>query len=313
MENNFTQKINVFIITGFLGSGKTTLLNNLLKQFQSERNIVIENEFGDVNIDKSLVEGNFKKIFEITGGCLCCNLDMELYDALDQIAQMDQRPENLFLETTGIADAGNLSAIFREKSVEEVFKLQQIICVTDVEVVEEYLIDTMETGRQVAASDLVLLNKCEKISSDYLAQVEMSLKRINPYARYIKTAECTLDKLHLFSEKPVRPLFYIETTPGNKELMHSINSILFETESSFDMQKLQLILQTSLHIYYKDIYRIKGFIKNHKNEAFILQSAGKTLNITPVDKQITSSHIVLIGKNLTQKIADRLLKQAINK
>jgi hypothetical protein len=47
-------KTPVTIITGFLGAGKTTLLNYILKA-RNQRNIsVIENEFGEVNIDNEL-------------------------------------------------------------------------------------------------------------------------------------------------------------------------------------------------------------------------------------------------------------------
>lgn len=49
-----SNKIPVTIITGFLGAGKTTLLNYILKA-RAERHIsVIENEFGEVNIDNEL-------------------------------------------------------------------------------------------------------------------------------------------------------------------------------------------------------------------------------------------------------------------
>jgi G3E family GTPase len=47
--------LNVFLITGFLGSGKTTLLNGLLQQLSDQQNGLIENEIGDVSIDKSLI------------------------------------------------------------------------------------------------------------------------------------------------------------------------------------------------------------------------------------------------------------------
>ncbi|TVQ91184.1 MAG: GTP-binding protein [Bacteroidetes bacterium] len=310
-DGNTLRTINVFIITGFLGAGKTTLLNSLLRQFDHEKNIVVENEFGEVNIDKDLVAGNFKKVFEITGGCLCCNLDTELYDVLDQIARMEEKPDNLFLETTGIADAGNLSAIFNEDFVKEVFDLKKMICVTDAEVVEDFLAKTSETARQIAASNLILINKSSKVSSKYLELLEENLKRINPYALFLATVDGTLDKRNLFTENPVKPLFSLELKNNNKELMHSINSVLFETEECFDLEKLQTLLQMSLFIYYQDIYRIKGYIRNQKGEPFILQSAGKTLSIRPAEQHISQSQVILIGNKLTREIADRLLRQAI--
>ena len=64
------KRINVYIITGFLGAGKTTLLNHLLKQFQLSRNVVIENEFGKINIDATLVNENYESVFELTNGFL---------------------------------------------------------------------------------------------------------------------------------------------------------------------------------------------------------------------------------------------------
>lgn len=303
-------KVNVYIITGFLGAGKTTLLNSLLSQFDHETNIVMENEFGEVNIDKNLVQGNFKKVFEITGGCLCCNLDTELYDVLDQIARMENKPDNLFLETTGIADAGNLSAIFHEDFVQEVFDLKKIICVTDAEVVEDFLAKTTETARQIAASNLVLINKSGKVSAQYLGLLQENLKRINPYAQFTPSTDGTLDKNLLFAKNPVKPLFSVEKPP-TKELMHSINSVLFETENCFDLKKLHSVLQLSLFIYYKDIYRIKGYIKNAKDKAYLLHSAGKTISITPTDEQISHSHLVLIGHKLTPELAHRLLNPAL--
>lgn len=303
-------KVNVCIITGFLGAGKTTVLNGLLKSFDKENNFIIENEVGQVNIDKSLITGNIEKIFEITNGCLCCNLDADLYDALDQIAQLETKPDNLFIETTGIADAGNLSAIFKEDFVMEVFDLKKIICMVDVEVIEDYLSKTPEAARQIVASDLVVLNKAGNVSSSELEKIQSVVNRINPYAHVLLSENGILETSSLQLPNAGKPLFSLDFGV-NKTESHEINSVFYETEGRFDIQKLEILLRTSLSIYYQDIYRIKGYILNEKGQGYLLQSAGKTLTIKRNDEIIGKSHLVFIGRKLTTEIAQRLLRSAL--
>ncbi len=304
--------ISVYIITGFLGSGKTTLLNSLLHQFDSGNNFIIENEIGQVNIDKNLVSGNLEQVFEITNGCLCCNLDSDLYNALDQIARMETRPDNLFIETTGIADAGNLSAIFREAFVQEVFDLKKIVCMVDVEVIEDYLEKTTEAARQIIASDLIILNKSNKPDQPTLAQVAESVRKLNPYAHNIHSADGSVPKERLTEPNPVKPLFHLDAAHP-KTVSHDISTVFYEAEGEFDVEKLEILLKTSLTIFYQDIYRIKGYIKNNKGEVYLLQSAGKTLSITKTDQPVKASYLVFIGRKLTREIAHRLLKSALIK
>jgi len=92
-------KINTYIITGFLGSGKTTLLNELIKLIPEQVGI-IENEFGKINIDSSLIEKKYDQLFELTNGCLCCSLNGELVTTLHEIIKSEAPIKNLFIETT---------------------------------------------------------------------------------------------------------------------------------------------------------------------------------------------------------------------
>ena len=43
------------ILTGFLGSGKTTLLKRVLAEAHGQKIAVVENEFGEENIDNELL------------------------------------------------------------------------------------------------------------------------------------------------------------------------------------------------------------------------------------------------------------------
>ena len=72
--------IPVTIITGFLGAGKTTLLNRILRDKQHKQRIaVIENEFGEENIDSNiLVQDDAEQIVEMSNGCICCTIRSDL-------------------------------------------------------------------------------------------------------------------------------------------------------------------------------------------------------------------------------------------
>ena len=73
------ERVPVTVLTGFLGSGKTTLLNHILTAKHGQRIAVIENEFGAVGIDDSLLKRNMKEhtedeIIETLNGCICCEV-----------------------------------------------------------------------------------------------------------------------------------------------------------------------------------------------------------------------------------------------
>jgi hypothetical protein len=71
------------ILTGFLGAGKTTLLNRILQEKHGLRIAVIENEFGQENIDNEiLVQDSSEQIVEMNNGCICCTVRGDLIVAL---------------------------------------------------------------------------------------------------------------------------------------------------------------------------------------------------------------------------------------
>ena len=74
--SDFTQ---VYLITGFLGSGKTTFLNRIIKRFPPDKKLtLLVNEFGEVGVDGTLVEGDDIDMMEISKGsifCVCVKTD----------------------------------------------------------------------------------------------------------------------------------------------------------------------------------------------------------------------------------------------
>jgi len=75
------------ILTGFLGSGKTTLLKRILTEAHGQKIAVIENEFGEENIDSDiLVTESKEQIVQMSNGCVCCTIREDLREALQLLA-----------------------------------------------------------------------------------------------------------------------------------------------------------------------------------------------------------------------------------
>lgn len=303
-------KISVYIITGFLGSGKTTVLNHLLQQFSREENVVIENEFGKINIDASLINSQFESVYELTNGCICCSINNQLLQTLSAIDGLEHKPHNLFLETTGIADAGEVAATFKSLYVEKSFDLKKIICVVDAENFDYYFESNNEIYRQIVASDLVLINKTDAAATcDDIVEIKKFIKSVNPYTTIVLSNNGSIHTNLIFTEN--NPKIEIENSVPNPEKGHKIKTILIETDSHFDIQRLKYELFKSLYLYYNQIFRIKGYVMNENKEVFLVQSVGKSSTVLPAkDKTIEKSQLVFIGKELELKSIERILKRA---
>ncbi|MCF2443795.1 GTP-binding protein [Dyadobacter sp. CY345] len=310
--------INVYLITGFLGAGKTTLLNHILKSLEKTRNVVIENEFGKASIDGNLITKQYSQLYELSNGCICCSLDEELYDVLNVLAFNEQRPDNLFIETTGVADAGTVAEIFKREDVGKVFKLRKVICVTDAETVEDYITETEETIRQIVISDLIIINKTSFVSPEYVTKLESLMASLNPFAEIILSSDgkISLDALEGERQEKTENIGEINCNFTHTNV-HKIKTVTYKTENVFYRDYLMHTLNVSLMLHYKQIYRIKGFVKfEGSNEKVLVQSTGKRLtfeNYGTWDDEDPISELVFIGVGLETAAIQRILRPAIKK
>ena len=88
MSNNAATSytIPITLIGGYLGAGKTTLINKLLSYPGLPPGVaVLVNDFGDVNIDESLIrsESDDGTVIGLSNGCICCSISDDISKALD--------------------------------------------------------------------------------------------------------------------------------------------------------------------------------------------------------------------------------------
>jgi G3E family GTPase len=176
------------ILTGFLGAGKTTLLNRILREPHGHRIAVIENEFGEENIDNEiLVQESNEQIVEMSNGCVCCTVRGDLILALGTLAQKRNAGElsfdHIVIETTGLANPGPVAqTFFMDDEVASHFMLDAVITVVDARHAVQQLDEHEEAQRQVGFADRLLLSKTDLVSADEVEALTARLKRINPRA-----------------------------------------------------------------------------------------------------------------------------------
>ena len=201
-------KVPVTVLTGFLGSGKTTLLNNILREFHGKRIAIIENEFGEVGIDDSLIEAGplamEENIIEMNNGCICCTVRGDLIAGLKKIlkrSMKDKKPlDGVIIETTGLADPAPVAqTFFADDFVQQHMQLDGIVTLVDAKHLIMHLDEEKPEGveneavEQVAFADRIVLNKCDLVDEPHLEEVERRIRMINESVKITRTTNSKVE------------------------------------------------------------------------------------------------------------------------
>ena len=176
------------ILTGFLGSGKTTLLKRVLEESHGPKIAVIENEFGEENIDSDiLVTESKEQIVQMSNGCICCTIREDLRETLQLLAAKKRKGlldfERVVIETTGLADPGPVAqTFFMDDEIAESYLLDSIITLVDAKHAPQQLNDRQEARRQVGFADRIYISKTDLVSEDEAEALVHRLKHMNPRA-----------------------------------------------------------------------------------------------------------------------------------
>jgi G3E family GTPase len=176
------------ILTGFLGSGKTTLLKRVLSEAHGQKIAIIENEFGEENIDSDILVSDTKEqIIQMSNGCICCTIREDLRTTLRDLAEKKRKGEldfdRVVIETTGVADPGPVAqTFFMDDEVAESYLLDSILTLVDAKHANQQLTDRQEARRQVGFADQIFISKTDLVSAAEVDALMHRIKHMNPRA-----------------------------------------------------------------------------------------------------------------------------------
>ena len=196
--------IPVTILTGFLGSGKTTLLKRVLTEAHGQKIAVIENEFGEENIDNDILVSNTEEqIIQMSNGCICCTIREDLRETLQLLAAKRRKGlidfERIVIETTGLADPGPVAqTFFMDEEIAETYLLDSILTLVDAKHAAQQLNDRQEARRQVGFADQIFISKTDLVPAAEVEALQHRLAHMNPRAP---------QKAVHFGEVPLKEVF----------------------------------------------------------------------------------------------------------
>jgi len=322
-----THPIPVTILTGFLGAGKTTLLNQLIQQHPDQRFAIIENEFGDIGIDNELVLDTEDGLFEMSNGCICCTLNEELVATLSKLIQSHKPFDHLIIETTGMAEPDGVAAPFvTDPSIQEYFQLNAMICLVDVEQVEDMLAERPEVNKQIAYADHIILNKKSTVHEDYLRSIQKKLTSINPFADFTATdyakVEADLLRLNAYDKREVaRKITQVADHGHHHHDHHHADDVLahsFVMDQPFDFLTFMHWVNVLLLVNGKQIYRIKGILYFQNEEQRIIFQSVRTQSGFQRgepwrEDETRQSRIVFICKGVNRDMLEKSMRNCLAK
>lgn len=284
------------ILTGFLGSGKTTLLKRVLTEAHGQKIAVIENEFGDENIDNEiLVQDSKEQIIQLNNGCVCCTIREDLRTTLSDLAAKKRKGEldfdRVVIETTGLADPGPVAqTFFMDDEIAESYLLDSILTLVDAKHGDSQLDTRQEARRQIGFADQIFISKTDLVDGQTVDALIHRVKHMNPRApqRKVNFGEVSLAEVfdlrgfNLNAKLDIDPEFLNADAHDHGHDHHDhdhdhehgehcdhphhhhhdddVKSFVFRSDKAFNPAKLEDFLGAIVQVYGPKMLRYKGVL-----------------------------------------------------
>ena len=304
--------IKVDVVSGFLGSGKTTLIKSLLKAYENEKVVLIENEFGEIGIDGDIIEREGFEVFEISSGCICCIMKKDFQVVLSRIIE-EFNPDRIIVEPTGISILSEIIDILSTKQISEKCSINSLITVIDsINYLEQSDVFGEFFEDQIINAETLILSKSQFIQQEKVEKITEALRKFNPDAEIITSnwSNLSFNEIKGLLEQNIKvdfkELFHTEYKPCKENKFKAIG---IETSKKFTREELEEILKELKKPIYGDVLRGKGFLKGANS--FLEFSYTNGQYSIEENKVRSSGKLCLIGEKLNEEELNKLFKSRV--
>ncbi|KAK9422718.1 putative CobW-domain-containing protein [Seiridium unicorne] len=348
-------KVPITIVTGYLGAGKTTLLNYILTAQHGKKIAVIMNEFGDsLDIEKSLTvskgDEKVEEWLEVGNGCICCSVKDSGVNAIESLMEKKGAFDYILLETTGLADPGNLAPLFWvDDGLGSTIYLDGIVTLVDAKNILRSLDDPagkveghehdghgplMTTAHvQISHADVIVINKSDLVDAEQLEKVKARIQAINGLAKLHITAQSAVPELEgvLLDLHAYDQIDRLDTAgKGHSHLDPTISTIAIDIPplAAEQLEKVDVWLRSILWESLLpgaeaskstplEVHRLKARLAFKDGDVKMVQGVREIFEIFDAPKPSASGasaqtgKIVLIGRQLQARDLERSLLDSI--
>lgn len=284
----------VWFVLGYLGSGKTTFVKNFLSR-HGGRNAVLVNDFGAEDVDGALLAGAAEKVESIFNGSVFCSCRSEQFvDAMLRLSQ--EKFDNILVETSGLSNPFQMRKMFGYicSRAANAFTFAGAVCVADAANLEKVLYTLNAVKMQIAAADVILINKTDLVGEETRRRMERAVRELNADAPVYCTVGAFLpSEDFLVRERNLPPLIEDITVQKAK--------IVFSGRLSAQARR-DLCARLSVFCH-----RIKGVLDSENGHTVYEFSDGAE-HFYPTDRAGNFLILLAAGKFSLPKRAEEILK-----
>ncbi|AET68339.1 putative GTPase, G3E family [Desulfosporosinus orientis DSM 765] len=248
------------IVSGFLGAGKTTLVKKILHSLDTcEKIVLIENDFGEVNVDREILEFEGFEVYELSNGCVCCKLKGDFLYTLKQL--LNQKIDRIIFEPSGIFIFGEILDVFRDPEIADKCTINSVITVIDaLNFADNIQSHSAFFKSQILNASSLVISKAQFLDDKNLDPIVQELQLLNEKAPVLSKDWAKLtaqDTKALINRTSEFPLTFPSHFPD-----HNFDSVGLKTSKIISFSQLEGILEICKTGALGKVMRGKGILNS---------------------------------------------------